>query len=190
MEVLNKCGIRNIILTSGTLSPLDSFAYELQTYVAHCTRCLVLRTRWLNRMHQTIFDSLGKSPRHRPITSVGWCCYQRPIGPSIELGVSASKQCAVSAGARQCHCQLCTHSTQGPVGLLSIVLDHGRLHHCMEELRHIGVSVGTNRSLQAAGCRTARIVATQRCHGGLLSESPRSCVLGCDLLCRMPWKGQ
>jgi len=35
MEVLNKCGIRNIILTSGTLSPLDSFAYELQTYDEH-----------------------------------------------------------------------------------------------------------------------------------------------------------
>lgn len=31
MKPLNSSGIRSFILTSGTLSPLDSFAYELQT---------------------------------------------------------------------------------------------------------------------------------------------------------------
>jgi len=31
MNDLRHLGIRNIILTSGTLSPLDAFAYEMQT---------------------------------------------------------------------------------------------------------------------------------------------------------------
>ena len=33
MKELNSSGLRSLILTSGTLSPLDSFAFELQTYL-------------------------------------------------------------------------------------------------------------------------------------------------------------
>lgn len=39
MEEFAKLGVRSIILTSGTLSPLDSFALELKLYIKLFPSC-------------------------------------------------------------------------------------------------------------------------------------------------------
>ena len=71
MRELHTEGVRSIVLTSGTLSPMESFAHELVRllYAAVCARPLLRYRRLAARVAANrVPDSPGEFARHCAVT--------------------------------------------------------------------------------------------------------------------------
>jgi len=60
MQEFSRMGVRSIILTSGTLSPLDSFAQELKLWVSFCRLYLVKNLSDFKKMLTREFGSTSE----------------------------------------------------------------------------------------------------------------------------------
>ncbi len=151
MRELQAMGVRSIVLTSGTLSPLESFAHELaRDQLAQCAaaddadapRCSKFPFRFVSRTRTSF--------RRRRCARAVPCSAQRALTLCVGLGqcalcrsdwnaefvVSHARDCRVQARAGRRHRQPGEHRAGRPARILSVVQRDVQLHRGVENTRH------------------------------------------------------